>query len=339
MRKDHYISQAYLRLFVGADGNLVPYYKNDSVIVGKPKRPKSICFETEGDTNKYFENPRLLDKFLPAFENHWGNNIIKLERGVLDANTKYELAGYIAFLRSCTPTAKRFNQKSIAGDIEPLFYKIGLSTLDNADYLSDEDKLTLRNAIQKKEIEIKIDREFAHAQGIRALEGMINTYYCSYWLVLINRTDIPFITSDNPAILYYQNMQQQIAQTYTYVPLKPSIALLIIPDLDMARASLEDVKRYSNSEDRFGVIKKSYVKKFNEAIVKSAERIILHQKKEDWIEQLVRKYSKWRVDAIVSHIPTGRGFMTITRQQPVKRKMDSCFRRNDNQNPRNKLQG
>ena len=113
-------------------------------------------------------------------------------------------------------------------------------------------------------------------------------------------------------------MQQQIAQTY--VPLKPSMALFIAPDLDMDYPSFEDVKRYSNSEDRFGVIKQSYVKKFNEAIVKSAERIVLHQKKEDWLEQLVRKYGKWRVDAIVSHIPTDMGIMTITRQQPVKRK-------------------
>jgi len=168
-RKDHYVSQTYLRLFVGPKGNLVPYYKNTRAIVGKPKKPKSICFETEGDTNKYFEDTRLLDKFLPAFENSWKNNILKLERGVLDANKKYELAGYIAFLRSCTPTAKRFGQQSIAGVVDPVAYKVMLSTLDKADYLSDKHKLTLRNAIQNKEIEIKIDREFAHAQGMRTI--------------------------------------------------------------------------------------------------------------------------------------------------------------------------
>jgi len=317
-RKDHYVSQTYLRLFVGPNGDLVPYYKNTRAIVGKPKKPKSICFETEGDTNKYFEDTRLLDKFLPAFENPWKNNLIKLEKGVLDANTKYELAGYIAFLRSCTPTAKRFGQQSIAGVVEPVAYKVMLSTLEKADYLTDKHKLTLRNAIQNKEIGIKIDREFAHAQGMRVVEGIIHRYYCSHWLILINETDIPFITSDNPAILYYKDVQQQISQTY--VPLKPSIALLITPDFDIDHPSFEDVKRYSNSKDGFGVIKQSYVKKFNEEIVKSAERIVLHQKKEDWLEQLVRKYGKWRVDAIVSHIPTDMGIMTITRQQPVKRK-------------------
>ena len=315
--KDHYVSQTYLRLFSGVDGHLVPYYKNACVIVGKSKRPKSICFETEGDTNKYFGDKRILDKFLPAFENPWKENIVKLEKGLIDAKTKYELAGYIAFLRSCNPVAKRFGQKSIAGMVEPVAFKVMLSTLEKADYLSNEHKLFLRKAIQNKEIGIEIDRDFAHAQGMRALEGAINRYYCSHWLVLINETDIPFITSDNPAILYYQDLRQQIAQTY--VPLKPSMALLISSDPDIDHPSFEDAKKYSNHEDGFGVIKQSYVEKFNEAIIKSAERIVLHKKKEDWLEKLVRKYGNWKVDAIVTHIPTDRGVMVITRQQPVKK--------------------
>ena len=97
--RDHYVSQTYLKHFTNSDGNIVPYYKNERVVTGKPKRPKSICFETEGDTNKYFENSRLLDDFLPAFENRWNHNIAELENGDLPANAKYELSGYIAFLR------------------------------------------------------------------------------------------------------------------------------------------------------------------------------------------------------------------------------------------------
>jgi hypothetical protein len=310
-RKDHYVSQTYLRLFVGPSGDLVPYYKNARVIIGKSKKPKSICFETEGDTNKYFENPRILEKFLPAFENPWKNNIAKLERRVLDKKTKYELAGYIAFLRSCSQTAKRLGQQMIAGTVEPVAYKVMLSTTDKANYLSVEDKHILRDAILKRKIGINIDREFAHAQAMRALERAIHRYYCSRWLVLINKTDIPFITSDNPAILYYRDIQQQIAQTY--VSLNPSMALLITPDIDMDNPSIEDVEKYSNSEDGFGIIKQSYVNKFNEAIVKSAERMVLHQKKEDWLEQLVRKYSKWRVDAIVTNLSSDRETITIAR--------------------------
>jgi hypothetical protein len=46
--------------------------------------------------------------------------------------------------------------------------------------------------------------------------------------------------------------------------------------------------------------------------------MVLHQNKEDWLEQLVRQYCKWRVDTIVSHLPTNKGTMVITRQQPVE---------------------
>jgi hypothetical protein len=315
-RNDHYISQTYLWQFASHDGYLLPYYENTQVVVGKPKRTKSICFETEGDANKYFGDPRILDKFRPALENTWENNIVKLEKGILNSKTKYELAGYVAFLRLCTPTAKRTGQQMIAGAVEPVHYKEMLSVLEKADYLSHKNKAILRDAIQNREIKIEIDREFAHAQGIRALEGATNRYYCSHWLVLINETDIPFITSDNPAIQYYEDVKQTIAQTY--VPLKPSMALLITFDLDMCNPSFEDVQGYRRSKDRFGVIKESYVKKFNEAIVKSAERIVLHQKKEDWIEQLVAKFRRWRVEAIVSHIPTDRGTIVISRNQPIE---------------------
>jgi hypothetical protein len=301
-RKDHYVSQTYLKLFVGPNGDLVPYYKNAYVIVGKPKKPKSICFETEGDTNKYFENPRILEEFLPAFENPWNNNVTKLEQcvlntkaksilknRVLDAKTKFELAGYIAFLRLCTPIAKRILQQGISDMHKLIEDKVMLSTTENATYLSDKDKCTLREAILKRERGLDIDREYAHAQGMQNLEKAICRYYLWPWLVLINETDIPFITSDNPAILYYQDIQQQIAQTY--IPLKPSMALLITPNLDIYDPSFEDITKHYNSNNGFGIIKQSYVNEFNEAIVKSAERMVLHQKKEDWLEQLVCKYS------------------------------------------------
>ena len=295
----------------------MPYYKNARVITGKLKKPKSICFETEGDTNKYFDNPRLLDEYLPLFENRWNNNISKLENGVLDQDAKYELSGYIAFLRSCSPTAKRLGQKTIADAIEPIAYKIGSESLDKAGYLNDEHKLSLCNAFQKREMEAEIEvaREFAHAQGIRALLSMLYRYYCSRWKVFINKTNIPFITSDNPAIQYRHDIHQQMP--HTYVPLKPSMALLIVLDSDIARPDFEDVKRY-DINDSMGVVKRSDINRFNEALVKSAERIVLHQKREDWLIQLVRQFSKWRVESVPRHLTTDSGTTTITGQWPIE---------------------
>ena len=230
---------------------------------------------------------------------------------------KYELAGYIAFLRACSPTAKRLGQQMLAGAVEPIAYGVGLSNLDKADYLSKELKRTLREAYQEREIKIKIDRDFAHAQGISILFKTLHRCYCSHWLVLVNETNTPFITSDSPAILYREDIHQQWAQKY--IPLKPSLALLIAPDFAIERPGIEDVRRYKNDKDAFGVVKQSYVRKFNEAIVKNAERIVLHQKKADWVEQLVCQFRMWRTEAIVSHLPTDKGTWVITRPQAVER--------------------
>ena len=50
---DHYVAQTYLESFVDYDGFIVPYYKRMRIIVGNRKSPKAVCFEVDGDTNKY----------------------------------------------------------------------------------------------------------------------------------------------------------------------------------------------------------------------------------------------------------------------------------------------
>jgi hypothetical protein len=315
-RNDHYISQTYLKHFIGSNGCLVPYYKQGHVIVGKPKRPKSLCYETEGDTNKYFANHRLLDQFLPAFENPWHDNIAKLERGHIDSKTKFELSGYIAFLRSCTPTAKRLGQQLIAGIIKPLAYKVMENNLEKDNVIAKKDKAILKNDIKDNKIELNIDRDFAHAQHMIALVGMFYQLYCSQWRVLVNKTDMPFITSDNPATLYFKDDNQQIGGTY--VPIKPNMALLILPNFSINNPTYEDVKKYDNSKDISGIIKPQYVNELNIHTIRCAENIVIHQKYEKWLEELVLKHRNWRTETKVSHIPIENGMITISRQQPVK---------------------
>ena len=82
--KDHYVSQTYLRGFTNADGYLIPYYKSEYSVLGVPKLPKTVCYEIDGDSNKYFDNPRILDSYLPVFENPWKNNINALRNHVID---------------------------------------------------------------------------------------------------------------------------------------------------------------------------------------------------------------------------------------------------------------
>lgn len=113
MPKDHYVSQTYLRAFTNEDSLLVPYYKTGYDLIGKPKSTVSVCHEKDGDTNSYFSDPRIVDEYLRLFENNWANHIDALANMKGDKDTKYGIAGYISFLRTCNPTAKRMGQIEI----------------------------------------------------------------------------------------------------------------------------------------------------------------------------------------------------------------------------------
>lgn len=109
-QSDHFVSQTYLSHFVGKTGQLTPYYKDGYVVVGKPKWPKSICYELDGDLNTYFDDPRVLDTYLRPIETAWASNVASLRARTLIARERFEVALYIAYLRTCNPVAKRLGQ-------------------------------------------------------------------------------------------------------------------------------------------------------------------------------------------------------------------------------------
>lgn len=312
---DHYISQTYLSAFTNKDGELTPYYKNARVIIGKQKNTKSVCYEKDGDENSYFEDTRIVDEFLKLFENSWANNVKAIESMAGDQDTKYGIAGYLAFLKTCNPTAKRMGQNLLADTIQPVADRIMAKSVNDPD-LAPEIKELYKEHIEKKNIEITVDPEYAHAKGISTLVGITHKLYCSKWIILFNNTKTPFITSDNPAILYYRNRSSQIANTF--VPLTPKLGVLISPNPSTEVPTLEELKNYQHDEDQFAEIKEEFVQKFNDIIVKSAENIVIHSDAENWVETLVSNNKTWRMETITTNIPYGSGTtLTMFRQQAI----------------------
>ena len=313
-QQDHYVSQTYLERFANERGQLVPYYKSCHVTVGKPKSPKSICHETDGDANTYFDDPRVLDNYLAPVEKNWSTNVQALCDMRVDADIKYQLSAYISYLRACNPVAKRMGQDMLAETIQPIADKVMRENI-NDPTLGPELQAKLMQELHLGNIRCVVDREYAHARGISSLIGVANRLYCSGWLKLFNETDIPFITSDNPAVLYYRNTTDTEASVF--VPVSPTNAILISPDYSIERPTNEDVQSYQSSFDRYASIKKEYVRHFNQLIVKSAERIILHATVERWLEEDVVKYRSWRMENVTSKIPYENGVLLVHRQKAI----------------------
>ncbi|HEY0893473.1 MAG TPA: DUF4238 domain-containing protein [Cellvibrio sp.] len=299
MAKDHYVSQTYLSSFSNNAGFLIPYYKRGRITQGKSKSTSSICFEIDGDSNRLFSDPRIVDEYLRLFENNWATSVSALKnmQGGLDA--KYAIAGYISFLQRCTPTAKRLAQNYLTHDIQPLIEGVIKECIGDSKLEPD-----IRNLFEQHQnercIEVEITPEYAHAMAINALVDGANSLFCSHWLVLFNNTEIPFITSDNPAVLYYENDHNCIAKTF--IPLSPSLGVLITPFYISGPPSKIDMQEFNHDNDLNREIKEEYVYMFNELIVRSAEKLVLHSEKKEWLSTMVEKNKTWRVEALISKI-------------------------------------
>lgn len=202
---DHYVAQTYLNSFTNSKGFLIPYYKADHSILGSPKRPKSVCYETNGDSNCYLDDSRFLEKYLPLFENHWKKNVEFLRQKILDDVMKFQIAGYIAFLRSCTPTAKRLGQNTIKQVIKPTVDNLISRYFETNPPTDIDTRDKIAHMINNKQIDVVINREFPHALGISSLHESIAKLYHGSWLILLNGTSNQYITSDNPATAYYHD--------------------------------------------------------------------------------------------------------------------------------------
>ncbi len=311
---DHYVSQTYLRAFTNEDGLLIPYYKNAHIVVGKLKNTKSICHEKDGDVNSYFDDPRIVDEYLKLFENNWANHVLSLESMTADPDTKYGIAGYVSFLRTCNPTAKRMGQSLLSDTLQPLADKIMAESANNMD-LAPEVRAVYEEHKEKNNIIVDVDPEYAHAKAISTLVGITHKLYCSDWYVLLNNTKTPFLTSDNPTVLYYQNSTSNIASTY--VPLTPKLGVIISPTPSSDVPTLEELKTFQHENDRFAEIREEFVQVLNELIVKSAENIVIHSEATDWVEELVSNNKTWRMETITTNIPYGDGSLTIYRQKVI----------------------
>ncbi len=319
--KDHYVSQTYLDAFTDQDGHLYPYYKGKQVILGKPKPVSAVCFEIDGDANKYFEDPRILDAYLPQFEQPWKRNVQALREASLEPMAKYQVAGYLAFLRVCTPTAKRLGQNKIRAVVQPTAQEVVEESLRLNPPNDPETRRIIEKVVRERKLVVQIDREFPHALGIGVLHDLTSGLFHGNWLVMFNRSPRPFVTSDNPAVPYHHQPDHTIAQIY--VPIAPDIALLIAADASWQAQSIPSTDRRQSADDRFAVPKAEYVERFNDLIIRAAEERVLHGAPDPELESRVKENSDWRMEVVVDHIPDGQGTVTVTRELPQRRGLTS----------------
>jgi hypothetical protein len=308
--KDHFTAQTYLKHFA-TKSNDVWVYDKETLSVAL-REPKAICYERGWSDNPYFQEDRLLEEYLKIYENRW-NEAVKLFCAGSVTSEEYRfakevIAGYVAALTFNTPARIKAGQGSLEhikkAEIKVLRKNNGLPRPPKGfEHL-------LENFENK--IKVEVDPKFPQAVGASKLYKIAKTLFGSRWLYLRNTTEIPFVTSDNPACLWYPS---EMGHAQTYIPLNPQSAILIAYDPNRSQDDLNG--------DSVADIKPAAIGKFNDLQIKSAENLIISNTKSDEILEKVELYRHWRFRATAIHLP---GNLLITKWQPVEMKNDDGAR-------------
>jgi len=302
MAKDHYVAQTYLKSFSveHKEGFVNAIRKNDLKQLNAIP-VKSICYKIDWGTNSYFpNNPRVIEDYLKPFESKWTTCIKALSDEKFDIEIKYLMSGYMAYLKTYTPTATRLGEKGLSEVVRQTY-----EVLERKELLNPDSKYaSIIKKIQKGGgVRVDVKTDYAKALGVQSLYSILQWHLRFPWRILMNDTSIPFITSDNPVCWQYWNEHYY---PDLYFPITPKIALLIHPTREV-NTTVVDASMAINLEG---------VKLFNTLVVKCAEDLVIFSK-DFGVEALVREFKDWRVEKLVTKLPHEKGTLIWTQDRPV----------------------
>lgn len=306
MPLDHFIPQVYLRGFYSPElGERLHALRKSDMMYFTPGA-KAVCAVVDGSSNAYIRENRLIEEFLKSVEPNYPKALETLKHGKISQKTIYTVAGFVAFVSSCSPTAMRIYSKPLKDSVED--YAIALDTKgafpEPPEALSGKSLTELLNSGDLKFI---VDKKYPQAFGIKQVLERTALIGNFEWEILTNPFDNnPFFTSDFPTTF---EKTQDLRVIDRVVPLSPTIALRIHPDLRLKREKVDF--SFSGFRCRFRKLSRTEVIHINRLIVRCAETMIFYRDRYEWIESFVRKNSRYRVEPRTYRIPGGSDTLNV----------------------------
>ncbi|MBT8421466.1 MAG: DUF4238 domain-containing protein [Gammaproteobacteria bacterium] len=316
MSLDHYVSQVYLKNFRSPElGRLYAIRKSDL----KEFTPdtKSVCRIEEGSTNPYLQEPRIVEEFLRDIEPKYNAALEKLATDSVDPECVYVIAGFVAYVLTCSPAGMRIQSKMPASMIEEIGRKLERegSIPPPPPVLGGK---SFTELIEKEKIFIKVDPKYPQAIGITNLLSVINTFGNSKWDILVNTFgDSPFFTSDFPVAIEKADDPRIFNRI---IPLAPELALRIRPDITVDRENMDSF--FAGLRYTIRKLDRNTVAYINRLIVRCAEKTVFFRNNYQWIPRFVKKNANFRIEPRTHRIPSGDGtllFTTMEICEPVRR--------------------
>ena len=307
MPLDHYVSQVHLRKFYSPilGERMHGIRKRD--LLKFPCRSEDVCRIEDGSTNKYLAEPRVIEDFLETIEPKYNACVEKLRAGAIDQETIYVIAGFIAFVATCSPAGMRINSGPLRGVVE--------ATANIIDERGDMPEApaalggkNISELLGDGSVVINIDERYPQAIGITNVMRLLGSIGNFNWEILRNEEPgSPFFTSDYPVAIETTPDPRVVNRI---VPLAPDLAIRVRPDVN--REKIEDFG-FRHFGFRRSTIRGAAVCDINRLIVQSAESLVFFRDDAPWIQGFVERRKRFRIEPAVLKFPTNNGHLVLTR--------------------------
>jgi hypothetical protein len=298
MALDHYVPQVYLKNFYSPIlGELMYAIRKSDLKIFTPNS-SSVCRNPEGNTTTFLNEPRAVEEFLRTIEPNYNKVLRKIELKIIDEEVVYTIAGLVAYVSTCSPTAMRTQTTPLKNIIE-----VTAKVLDANDQLPKPPDLLKFNSVTEMldsgMIKLNLDEKYTQAIGITAIRDLVLVFGNSSWEFLVNTfNDSLFLTSDHPIALDDSNL----TQTVKIIPLSPRIAVRITP----SKSNYNEFN-FKNFRYIFKKPSRKEISKINTLIIRSAEDMVFYQFQHSWVDKLVAKNRRYRIEAFTEEIKVNNG--------------------------------
>lgn len=314
MPLDHYISQVHLKKFNSpALGDRMHAVRKSDLKTFTPNS-RVVCVVNDGSTNAYLLEDRAIEGFLEAIEPKYNSALEKLAAQKIDQECIYTIAGFVAYVTSCSPAGMRIHSGPLKSTVETT-----ATMMEAAGMLpSPPPELagaSLTELLQNGTVQVKIDAKYPQAIGISTILERTATFGNFKWEILLNDfEDSPFFTSDFPAAIEKTDDPRILNRI---VPLSPNVALRIRPDLSLDRGQTDfSFKNFGFHARR---IRRQEVMNLNCLIVRCAEDMIFYRDDRPWAQPFIAKNRHYRIEPHTHELRTAEGALLISTQKVIVR--------------------
>ena len=312
MPLDHYVSQVHLRKFYSpALGNRMYAIRKADLKAFTPNS-ESVCRVMDGSTNAYLLKDRMIEDFLNTIEPNYNSALENLTSGKIDNNCIYAIAGFVAYIATCSPAGMRIQSMPLKRMVEHEAVVMDAqgafppppAVLGGA---------SLTELLRDGAVKVMIDPKYPQAIGIDSILEFINIFGNCKWEILQNDfKDSPFFTSDFPIAIEKTSDPRVLNRI---VPLAPNLAVRIKPDISIDRTQIDlSFPKFSCVSRHIG---HGDVVKINTLLVRCAEDTVFYRDNPSWVQPFIRKNQHYRIETCSKELKTTTGTLLFSTQRVV----------------------